>query len=189
VNKKDNKFTSAMGALKGLLDKEGINLTRNNNASLEEFKSVMSNASITSQDMPEIDLPVLTESISINTLNGETVNEEINYSEIPKIDETNTIDAQSPVSLDEYISDIEDDDEELQEFASSFEELEEKVESITDPGHLHQFKHNFELHEFKEILEKQLMQEIEIAIEEAKIKLIDSMQHEINELFKKFSNK
>ncbi len=184
-----------MGDLKGILDKEGINLSRNKSTrneltqkestSLERIISELDETSTYAQDRHEIELPVLTESISINTMQEEAV-----YSELANIDTTGTTDSQHPVSLDDYISDIEDDEEALQEFASSFEELEEKVESITDPDHLHQFKHNLdlsELNKLKESLEKHLSLKIEKVLAETKIKLIDSMQNEINDLFNKFS--
>ncbi|MCW8932978.1 MAG: hypothetical protein OQL19_22395 [Gammaproteobacteria bacterium] len=164
-NKKGNKFSSAMGDLKGLLDKEGINLKSDTQEATTELPVI-------DNEISETELPVLTDSIT------KTEN---------KKNQPDTTD------LDDYISDFEDDSIELMDFADSVEELEEKVESITDLEQLHNFEQsessNVQLNHLKQTLHKKLSLQIETSIDELKTKLLNSMESEINDLFKNISKK
>lgn len=91
--------------------------------------------------------------------------------------------------LDAYISDIEDDSFDIMDFASSAQELEEKVGSITAPEHLYDFEEkeskNVHLHRLKTELQRKLNQQINQSIDELKEKLLKMIQFEIDSLFKK----
>ncbi len=202
-NKKSNKFSSAMGDLKGLLDKEGINLSFESDSEAtpdNPLHTVDSPSDILNIQIPslseeikkdnvsstlEIDIPLISNEVpqpKLPTLNGTiTVVDEIDSDSMPKSD------------LDDYISDFDEDKNELLGFANTIEELEEKVEAITDPEHLQLFEQNeaqnIQLRHLKASFHKNLAHEIETSIETMKSKLLESMESEINDLFNRLSKK
>jgi len=169
-----------MGDLKGLLDQEGIDLTSE--------KSPENNFDIT----PD------TDTIPGSDIDIPDISNELPPTESPVLDGTITIvDAKESdsdsVVLNDYISDFEDDNIELVDFADTVKELEEKVESITEPEHLHLFEQsestNVQLENLKNNLQKKLAIQIETEIDKLKINLLTSMELEINELFENIQKK
>ena len=185
-----------MGDLKGLLDKEGINISHSN--------STDENINGQTDEIPyNNEPPTLTDDIDIDLINQfeqhqhekqthglDTSAENDSPIDLPVLDGTITVIDQKPGSseLDDYISDIEDDTFDVMEFASSVEELEEKVGSITEPHHLQAFQEsesqNLSIQRIKTELQNKLNQQIEQSIEELKQKLLRSIQQEIDALFK-----
>jgi len=158
VNNKDNKkdFSSAMGDLKGLLDKEGINIGR----------PVSDKDTIPTLTADLLDNEIINqfeEQLRSSNQNGINNNNE-EYSEditpvdsfqdnpqdtidLPVLDGTITVsDEKAPSDIDDYISDIDDDDFDVLEFADSVEQLEETVESITQPEDLLRFEEQTQTH-------------------------------------------
>ena len=169
-----------MGDLKGLLDKEGIDFS--SEKSPEKSPENNSNISSNTDTIPPINIDI----------------PEISPTELPILNGTITIvdskeSAPDSVYLDDYISDIEDDNIELADFADTVKELEEKVESITEPEHLHSFEQsestNVQLENLKNNLQKRLALQIETEIDKLKINLLTSMELEINELFENLPKK
>ncbi len=137
---KDDKFTSAMDDLKGLLDKEGIKLNGETNTA-EDIIPTLNTIKI---DIPDVQNPSAEDTNELATDNDFSDNDSTT-GDLPVLDGTITVvdenaDDTDSIDLDDYISDIEDDNFELTDFADSFAELEEKVEAITDPEHLHNFE-------------------------------------------------
>ncbi len=128
-----------MGDLKGLLDKEGIDIGR----------PLLKNESI----------PTLTADLLNNELISHFEEQQKNHSDplksepdslpedpqdnfdLPVLDGTISV-TDEPLSadIDDYIADMDDDDFDVMEFADSVEELEEKVQSITQPEDLLKFE-------------------------------------------------
>lgn len=169
-----------MGDLKGLLDKEGIDFS--SETSPEKSPENNSKISSNTDTIPAIDIDT----------------PEISPTELPILNGTITIvdskeSAPDSVDLDDYLSDIEDDNIELADFADTVKELEEKVESITEPEHLHLFEQsestNVQLENLKNILQKKLALQIETEIDKLKINLLTSMELEINQLFENLPKK
>lgn len=254
-NKKANKFTSAMGDLKGLLDKEGINLnsaeqliknTINSANKSDSDNKIIPTLNMSDIEIPDVleqkeniprvnkevlsgDLPVLTGTITvIDEKESDFVPVEApspidNYSSFDSssaskssaiddsltVDDSLSVDDSLPVDdailnknpitaniskaldLDDYISDFDDDQFQMDDFADSVKELEEKVVAITEPEHLHRFEETesgkVQLKNLKNQLHKKLTLQIETKIEEFKSSLLNSLELEINELFKNLS--
>lgn len=189
-NKKNMHFSSAMGDLKGLLDKEGINLNSEINPDAIPTSPAHTLDNLSNTINPET--PPLSEDIDIPL-----VSNEVPQPKLPTLNGTITIidenESNQNQYLDDYISDFDNDGSELADFAVSIQELEEKVESITDPEHLHLFEQseagNVQLRHMKANLHKKLSQQIETSIDELKAKLLNSMESEINDLFDHLSQK
>ena len=137
MDDKDNKdesntFTSAMDDLKGLLDKEGININSQQSSDPES---------------PEIPAPDDLD-INIKDIPENTDNELINNIDVPGF-----------------------------------------TDSIAEPEHLHEVERSksdhFQYQELKEKLQTHLTLQIEKAIEELRLKLLSSINSEIDNLFKK----
>ncbi len=219
-NDKGSRFTSAMGDLKGLLDKEGINVKSQeklvkkaiadseDNSDIDISDEIIptlkivepDNADLHDRSNQEVDIPYIHNDISpvnLPTLSGTiTVVDESEPGFVPIDDSPSTplvVESSNTADLDDYISDFDDDQLEMDGFADSFKELEEKVASITEPGHLHKFKqsgsNNAHLEQLKSQLQEKLAQKIEIRIDELKSDLLDSIESEINELFKNLIKK
>lgn len=143
-DKKDDKFTSAMDDLKGLLDKEGIKLNADSSLDKGVKEDMIPTLNTVKIDISDIQDSAAEDSNILGTENLYLDNDSTPTG-LPVLDGTITVidDNESDsedIDLDEYISDFEDDNFELTDFASSFEELEEKVESITAPEHIHKFE-------------------------------------------------
>ncbi len=129
-----------MGDLKGLLDKEGIDIGRPlskiesiptltadlpNNELISHFEEQLKNQP---QD-PDPD-PVNTQS----SIEPEDTQDNI---DLPVLDGTiSVVDESVSPDIDDYIADMDDDDFDVMEFAGSVEDLEQKVQSITQPEDL-----------------------------------------------------
>ncbi len=145
-----------MGDLKGLLDKEGINIGR----------PVSDKDTIPTLTADLLDNEIINqfeEQLRSSNQNGINNNNE-EYSEditpvdsfqdnpqdtidLPVLDGTITVsDEKAPSDIDDYISDIDDDDFDVLEFADSVEQLEETVESITQPEDLLRFEEQTQTH-------------------------------------------
>lgn len=148
-----------MGDLKGLLNKEGI-----------DFDS-----DITPESDPD-----------------SIMDENFTPPQLPTLDGTITVEDHndsSTIDLAEYIADIEDEQFDILDFTNTAKELEEKVESITEPEHLYQFEQqeaeNIQIEKIKINLMNKLSKQIELSVDELKIKLLKSIKNEIDEFFKK----
>lgn len=157
VKDKSNTFSSAMGDLKGLLDKEGIDIN-------SEIAS--DSASNTNDELSPTHLP---------TLDGTII--------VTDEKESGSID------IDDYISDIDDDQFDTMDFIHSKKELEEKVAAITEPEHIDQYTQqeteNALIEKLKTNLYFKLSEQVEKSVNELKIKLLESMKNEIDDFFKK----
>ncbi len=240
-NNKGSRFTSAMGDLKGLLDKEGINLKSaeqlikqsiddSENTADEEIIPTLKTVDKDNSDqfeypIQQADIPYNNDAISpinLPVLNGTiTVVDENETDPVPigeslsdfdsltlqgdrdtspakdflladgslPADGSSPADGSNSVDLDNYISDFDDDDDQfdMDGFADSVKELEQKVASITEPEHLHKFEQseskNIQMNQLKAQLKKQMTKQIETKINELKTSLLDSVKSEINELF------
>jgi hypothetical protein len=232
VDNKENKaktgnFNSAMGDLKGLLDKEGINI-KSRKSSIEHQLDPKDRTGHIINDLitDYNDSKRKTQATHVDFENQQQAdNNPEHYTDIPttgheldntqpgkKEQETESLptltqkvssfsssekDKHEPVDLDTYISDIEDDDLDILDFADSLEELEHTVESITDSEELHKFELSAPKHhkpkqhkkdqyeQRKEKLRQQLSLQIESSIDELKVKLLTAMNSEIDLFFKK----
>lgn len=204
-NNKDkaNKFTSAMGDLKGLLDKEGIKVNSPQDSNPESPETpALDTSDIDIQDITDTIGNELITNFEQNLRNQQldgfgqdekisSVNDDSASTKLPTLDGTiSIVDEKVATSsdLDSYISDMEDDQFDVLEFGSSIEDLEQKVESITEPEHLEEFVqregNNEPYKMLKKNLQAKLAQQIETSLDELKVKLIASMNSEINKLFK-----
>ena len=193
-----------MGDLKGLLDKEGIKVNPENSSDTKSPPtpdilnidiSIPADKLVQETNIPLIDnenvpdLPVLNGTISI----------------VDEIVDENAPDSDSD-ELDDYLADFEEDNIELDTLSYTVKELEEKVESITEPEHILSFEqsenerqlidmslqpdkslqpnNSLQLEKLKISLQTKLAIRIETQIENIKIQLLDSMKSEIEELFK-----
>ncbi len=143
-----------MGDLKGLLDKEGISIGR----------PVSSKNNIPTLTADLLDNEIINQfeeqlrSSNQNNTNNEEYSEDItpvdslqdnpqDTIDLPVLDGTITVsDEKAPSDIDDYISDIDDDDFDALEFADSVEQLEETVESITQPEDLLRFEEKTQTH-------------------------------------------
>ena len=153
---KDNKkdFTSAMGDLKGLLDKEGISIGRpvSDKDTIPTLTADLLDNEIINQFEEQL------RSSNQNNTNNKDYSEDLtpidslqdnpqDTIDLPVLDGTITVsDEKAPSDIDDYISDIDDDDFDVLEFADSVEQLEETVESITQPEDLLRFEEQTQSH-------------------------------------------
>ena len=199
MDKKDkNKtFTSAMDDLKGLLDKEGINISSPKDNSNDSSESpILSPDNIEVSDITEAVnnnlINDFEQSLKLKSSNPPEPEDEESAVDLPILDGTITVtDEKTNESnnLDNYISDMDDDDFDVMEFASSVEELEEKVSAIQEPEHLQDFLEKdseyVAMQKLKTRLQEKLALEIESSIDQLKNKLLASLNQEIERLFKK----
>lgn len=199
MDKKDKSksFTSAMDDLKGLLDKEGIDINTQKEDAIEASE-------IPTLSPDNIDTNDITEAINNDLINDfeqslkqkpadiSKPDDDAEAIDLPVLDGTITVIDEQPqksTDLDDYIADMDDDEFDVMDFASSVEELGEKVEAIKEPEHLQEFmetqSENVTLQQIKTKLQKSLALEIDQAIEELKNKLLDSLNREIDQIFKK----
>ncbi len=143
-----------MGDLKGLLDKEGISIGRtgSDKDTIPTLRADLLDDEIINQFEEQL------RSSNQNNTNNDKYSEDITPVEgfqnnpqdnidLPVLDGTITVsDEKTPSDIDDYISDINDDDFDILEFADSVEQLEETVESITQPEDLLRFEEQTQTH-------------------------------------------
>jgi len=186
-----------MDDLRGLLNKEGIDInTPTDNSGEDPDIPTLSPNNIEVSDITDAvnnDLIGDFEQKMKQRISGNPEPEDdTNPTDLPILDGTITVSDENSTEssdLDDYISDMEDDDFDVIDFASSVEELEEKVGAITEPEHLQEFveqhSENNSIQDLKSKLQKHLALEIENAMDELKNKLQASLNQEIDKLFKK----
>lgn len=186
-----------MDDLKGLLDKEGIDINTQKDDVIESSEiPTLSPDNIDSNDITEaINNDLINDfeqSLKQKPANSSKPSDDTEAIDLPILDGTITIideQALDSSDLDDYIADMDDDEFDVMDFASSVEELEEKVEAIKEPEHLQKFmetqSENVTLQQIKTKLQKSLTSEIDQAIEELKSKLLASLNREIDQIFKK----
>ncbi len=182
-----------MGDLKGLLNKEGI-----------ELNSHPSRETINTDDVPVLhsyttNKQTITEPTDFAAANNKETGTAViidhpDSSDLPVLDGTITIVDQPDnevMDIDEYIADIEDDHFDILDLSHSKQELEEKIGSITEPEHLQQFEQqqqtttNYQIEKLRQQLTIKLSQQIDKSIEQLKTQLLASMNDEIDQFFKK----
>lgn len=148
-----------MGDLKGLLDEEGIDINSDSNP-------VYDSNSKNNEFSSPTHLPTLDGTIT-------TVDEKVTEA----------------MDIDDYISDIEDEQFDTVDFVHSEKELEEKPAVTTEHEHYYQFEQqktrNAQIEQLKSQLTIKLSKQIEKSVEELKINLIESMKNEIDMFLKK----
>ncbi len=143
-----------MGDLKGLLDKEGISIGHpvSDKDTIPTLTADLLDNEIINQF--EEQLRSSNQKNTNNKESSEDISPVENFQDssqdtidLPVLDGTITVsDEKAPSDIDDYISDIDDDDFDVLEFADSVEQLEETVESITEPEDLLRFEEQAQTH-------------------------------------------
>lgn len=163
-----------MGDLKGLLDKEGIKINPPLNAVTESSNSEQ-------PDCPTLDVCPGSDDFSKN----ESIPElPVLEGTISVIDEINS----DSVEQGDDISGMDDDNFEMLDFANPAQASEKQIESITESEDLQHLQQNENRYlqnlQLKENLKQQLALQIENSIAELKVKLLSSINSEIDKIFK-----
>ncbi len=153
---KDNKkiFLPPWATWKAFWTKEGISIGRpvSNKDTIPTLTADLLDNEIINQFEEQL------RSSNQNTANNEEYSEDItpvdsfqdnpqDSIDLPVLDGTITVsDEKAPSDIDDYISDIDDDEFDVLKFADSVEQLEETVESITQPEDLLRFEEQTQAH-------------------------------------------
>ena len=191
---KDNKkdFSSAMGDLKGLLDKEGINIGRPvsdkdtiptltadllDNEIISQFEEQLKSSRQNDTDHEQY-------SADITPVDGFQDNPQ-DPVDLPVLDGTITVsDEEVPSDIDDYISNIDNDDFDVLEFADSVDNHSPTITPDAAHSSFSEITENIHYEQLKEKLHKQLSFQIERSIAELKSRLLDNLAAELDAAFK-----